>query len=842
MSNSNSNSNSGAPEVDTDVSLVASPGAEQKLEQEQKQEQKQQKLEQEENIEEEEEEEEEEEKLKIPPEASSTSSSKVELKLPPEAPQNFQEQEELKVPNNKANNKDGDKAEQQQQQQQQQQEEEEEEEEQLFVEPTSEEGHPSLVHLPLDNDDQLSSISSLTPRSRIVGSLYPSVSDIPTENTCNNAEESDRDLQLSNNVHANVEAEAEIRQSLDSIQRELMEKGCLTGLKTKTKRNMKLDPIADTDTAANTDTDDKDKDQNKDKLRKEDDLKQKAKAIGAAAAMGERKMAPQELHQAEARITAKGVLSLSANQRHLQSQVPGTAVHVPHGDDTIAALEIARNHSTHSNSNNNNHSNKEKSANNSQSHKSASSTSQGEKGQEQTSRSASSSSGIPGAFHEGGTTQDHQSQQQQQQQQQDTNTEEANEIDEDATTIANSITDHDPSESLQGIMDASNSSRHQQQQQHQQLDDSLARASLVIPTPEPAQPIPVAIPNSQDRQHLGATTYQQAKSRHPKRTLLISVLGILIVFIFIVGIILVTMAFTIWSDDDDDDDGINADDSTDLTSQTTAASVRFSSFNTTLEELFGTDYFNNANSVQFKALQWMVYDDPLELDPITEDYNVIQRFVLTYLYFVTGPWTACNPPAPAPAPAQQSINPTETVLCTYQALIGNGKFEVEYQYGPIYAYYVSTVATRWLTEKHECKWAGIFCNDQKQVEEIRLDRLGLRGTVPTELAALTNLKVISMTENALRGSLPTEFGSMSHLQYIALKHNLLQGTPGVWLEMDTPNNFPMLDYLNLQNNSFSRSTIPSNIGRLTKLDYLNLMENLLIGSLPTDLFRLSNLS
>lgn len=121
-----------------------------------------------------------------------------------------------------------------------------------------------------------------------------------------------------------------------------------------------------------------------------------------------------------------------------------------------------------------------------------------------------------------------------------------------------------------------------------------------------------------------------------------------------------------------------------------------------IERVFGEDLLEDPNSPYAKALQWMTFDDPLELIP-SNSSNFIQRFTAVYMYYATtvgGPWRSCNPPD----------NPrTDSSICTYQKL--TFLFPEQFDLQPSHA---------WLSNTHECEWAGIVCDDQKQIRSIDL--------------------------------------------------------------------------------------------------------------------------
>jgi hypothetical protein len=115
----------------------------------------------------------------------------------------------------------------------------------------------------------------------------------------------------------------------------------------------------------------------------------------------------------------------------------------------------------------------------------------------------------------------------------------------------------------------------------------------------------------------------------------------------------------------------------------------------------GADYFNNTESPYVKALQWITHEDPLQILP--ESTNFIQRYVLAYMYYATSvdrPWSSCT-----------KATSNETDDCIFLKTIsadGQDVAEIPWK--------------RWLGNTSECDWAGISCNDNKQVLTIDLGK------------------------------------------------------------------------------------------------------------------------
>ena len=93
-----------------------------------------------------------------------------------------------------------------------------------------------------------------------------------------------------------------------------------------------------------------------------------------------------------------------------------------------------------------------------------------------------------------------------------------------------------------------------------------------------------------------------------------------------------------------------------------------------------------------------------------------------------------------------------------------------------------------------------------------------------------------LTSKNLMGSLPSELGLMTGLQYLDLSSNSLEGSLPTELGLMTG-----LTVLDLSMNNLEGS-MPTELGLLTGLQYLSLLRNSLEGSLPTELGLLADLS
>jgi hypothetical protein len=114
----------------------------------------------------------------------------------------------------------------------------------------------------------------------------------------------------------------------------------------------------------------------------------------------------------------------------------------------------------------------------------------------------------------------------------------------------------------------------------------------------------------------------------------------------------------------------------------------------------GEERLNTIDSPHQKAANWIMNEDPMQLPP--ESPNLIQRYLLAVFYFAStelGPWLSCNPPAEG-----------ENSTCTYQELV---QVEPGLAYG-------TKEWIRWLSNEHECVWAGVFCDENEYIAAIEL--------------------------------------------------------------------------------------------------------------------------
>ncbi|KAG7354040.1 two component regulator [Nitzschia inconspicua] len=152
----------------------------------------------------------------------------------------------------------------------------------------------------------------------------------------------------------------------------------------------------------------------------------------------------------------------------------------------------------------------------------------------------------------------------------------------------------------------------------------------------------------------------------------------------------------------------------------------------------------------------------------------------------------------------------------------------------------------WLTEENECFWYSSSsrdaCDDSGNLAYLDLNENGLSGSLPSELAMLSNsLTRIALSGNPLGdngasrlgGSLPSEYGLLSKLEVLSMNNHRISGTIPSEIGLLTA-----LNVLDLEGNEFSGS-LPTTIGRLRGLNNFYSAFNRISGAIPSEVGQLS---
>jgi Leucine-rich repeat (LRR) protein len=124
------------------------------------------------------------------------------------------------------------------------------------------------------------------------------------------------------------------------------------------------------------------------------------------------------------------------------------------------------------------------------------------------------------------------------------------------------------------------------------------------------------------------------------------------------------------------------------------------------------------------------------------------------------------------------------------------------------------------------------------VTQIDVSNMDCQGTIPENLIMLTDLRRLTIRDNHLKGTIPATFGQWSTLQFLDLSFNKLTGVPWQISQLGKT-----LEELWLNDNQLGGPIhfYLSAIRSMKKLIWLDLSQNQISGTIPTDLTCLANL-
>lgn len=225
-------------------------------------------------------------------------------------------------------------------------------------------------------------------------------------------------------------------------------------------------------------------------------------------------------------------------------------------------------------------------------------------------------------------------------------------------------------------------------------------------------------------------------------------------------------------------------------------------------------------SPQSKALEWLLYKDPMDL-PIqsTNSSTLLERYVMVVLYYSTGgpEWddqlgfltnrSICEWP---------NINQDESTATTSNEVDCGDR-------GTVVKIRIGTYGiTIWLSGI----WIYVKAPFLTFLVAFPVESNNMNGTIVSELGALSDLEIISLSNGNLHGTLPRSLADPPKLNFIQFVGQQLTGPlPSSF------NNFPSLEILSVHNNALS-GTIPDGLVFGADLEILDLSKNDFRGTIP----------
>ena len=246
------------------------------------------------------------------------------------------------------------------------------------------------------------------------------------------------------------------------------------------------------------------------------------------------------------------------------------------------------------------------------------------------------------------------------------------------------------------------------------------------------------------------------------------------------------------------------------------------------------------STAQFKARNWLDNRDGAVVCA-DEPEHIRQRYMVAVLYYGMGggSWSNCA--------ALEDV--AEDGGCTYQDVRSsrrlnqliedsNGNYESVTSYKrKMEANWTEAGAIRWLSEENECEWFGLDCGGEylkasgafAPLVNIDVSDNNLMGSFLPEMVIFSSLQGYFVDGNGnISGSIPSEIGAMTQLKFLDFDGNSLSGPIPDSL-------FSLSNLVNIDlNSNMLTGSLSEAVGDLSDLEVLQLENNSLAGGLPTE--------
>lgn len=178
---------------------------------------------------------------------------------------------------------------------------------------------------------------------------------------------------------------------------------------------------------------------------------------------------------------------------------------------------------------------------------------------------------------------------------------------------------------------------------------------------------------------------------------------------------------------------------------------------------FAEDILYDQRTAHGKAFDFLLNRDtrPTNYD----DPHLIQRFVLTLLFYATGGKDPTEPALSLEGSRTNGWDPAVAHFLTGLHICHWGKKSFDDFWGML------------SIESGTERRVGVTkCNANMEVTEIRLADLSLVGFIPEEVKWLSSLESFDMQNNHIAGPIPETLGDLENLKYLSLDGNNFSGT------------------------------------------------------------------